>query len=186
MKITPVDNVPDLFKIEHILPASLIAAINTQDLWQYPWEQQRMQLDWKRRKLITDNSVLAEVDWHYNQALDVIADAAHVEFEHQHCWSSIWLDYTGFDCSIHEDGAEREYNPLMAMQIYLTQGEHDLGTVFYHDAQGQQLRYAFPYQANTGYLMLNHAGQWHGMPNAVPADHLRLSSYTYFGKFNHK
>ena len=186
MKITPVDNVPDLFKIEHILPASLIAAINTQDLWQYPWEQQRMQLDWKRRKLITDDSVLAEVDWHYNQALDVIADAAHVEFEHQHCWSSIWLDYTGFDCSIHEDGAEREYNPLMAMQIYLTQGEYDLGTVFYHDQQGQQVRYAFPYKINTGYLMLNHAGQWHGMPNTVPADYLRLSSYTYFGKFNHK
>jgi hypothetical protein len=187
MKITPVDHVPDLFTVEDVLPESLLLSIGQQDLWQYPWEQQRMQLDWKRRKLIVnDGDLLQQVDQHYNHAIDQIAAAAHVVFEHQQCWSSFWLDYEGFDCSIHEDGAEREYNPLMAMQVYLTQAAADLGTVFNHDAQGQQVRYAFPYKINTGYLMLNHAGQYHGMLNKIPANHLRLSSYTYFGKFNHK
>ena len=187
MIITPIDKNNDLFVIENILPRDLLLKINTENLWEIPWEDQRMQKGWKRRRLLPDDaSPLSEVDFFYNQLLDQIAAATGVIFEHQHCWSSFWLDYEGFDCSIHEDGAERNYNPLMAMQIYLTESNSKLGTVFYHDNRGDQVRYAFPYKINTGYLMLNRAGQWHGMPTKIPAGELRLSSYTYFGKFIHK
>jgi hypothetical protein len=187
MIITPVDSKADLFIIENILPKTLVELINKESFWDYNWEEQPMQLDWKRRKLLPDPaSPLSSVDQYYNEALSQIEYVTGIEFEHKHCWSSFWLDYEGFDCSIHEDGAERNYNPLMAMQIYLTESEDNLGTTFYHDIEGTDVRYVFPYKQNTGYLMLNHPGQFHGMLTKVPANHLRLSSYTYFGKFNHK
>jgi hypothetical protein len=187
MRITAVDQVHDLFLVQDLLPNSLLHDIGQVDLWNCLWEEQPMQLDWKRRKLIADNqNLLIEVDQHYNNALDQIAETANVEFLNKICWSSFWLDYEGFDCSVHEDGAERDYYPLMAMQIYLTESDDKLGTVFYHDALGKQLRYSFPYKANTGYLMLNHSGQYHGMLNKIPPGYLRLSSYTYFGQFSHK
>jgi hypothetical protein len=74
----------------------------------------------------------------------------------------------------------------MAMQIYLTESVDDLGTTWYNDPAGYSVRYKCPYKINTGYLMLNHSGQWHGMTNKVPPGHVRLSSYTYFGNFGHK
>lgn len=192
MKITAIDGANDLFLVENILPMSLIEYIKTQDFWQYSWEYQEMQADTYRRKLITANQLLfSNINRCYRDKLDQIAEVTNVTFidqpivEHR-CWSSFWLDYHGFDCHIHEDGAERNYSPRMAMQIYLTESADNLGTVFYNDALGKQIRYAFPYKINTGYLMLNHPGQWHGMINKVPAGHIRLSSYTYFMDFSHK
>jgi hypothetical protein len=187
MIITPVDSQLDLFIVEDVLPADLLTQINNEDLWSYPWEKQNMQAAWDRRLLQPESeSPLGRVDNYYNQLLDQIADAVNIEFEHKSCWSSFWLDYENYSCSIHEDGAERGYTPLLAMQVYLTESADNLGTVWYLDAEGKHIRHAFPYKQNTGYLMLNHAGQWHGMLNKVPANHLRLSSYTYFGKFYHK
>jgi len=188
MIIEPVDNIPDLFRVENVLPDELIERINQLPWLDHPWEEQDMQADWKRRKLLPYvGSPLSEVDTYFNSRfLTYVESVTKVVFEYKKAWSSFWLDYEGFSCSIHEDGAEREYNPLMAMQIYLTDSDYELGTVFYNDAQGTKIRYAFPYKRNTGYLMLNHPGHWHGMLNEVPAGHLRLSSYTYFGKFSHK
>jgi len=187
MKITQIDNNPDLFLVENILPSTLLNKIVDEDLWEYDWEDQHMQLGWCRRRLLPSaESPLSKVDNYYNNILDNIEKITNIKFAHKHCWSSFWMDYEGFMCSIHEDGAERDYNPLLAMQIYLTEADLDLGTVFYHDNIGANRRYSFPYKANTGYLMLNHPGQWHGMLNKIPANHVRLSSYTYFGKFNHK
>jgi len=187
MKITQIDSQPDLFFMEDLLPRSLLNKIANEDLWEYDWEDQRMQVGWQRRRLLPSReSPLVEVDNYYNNILDTIESIVNVKFEHKHCWSSFWMDYEGFTCGVHEDGAEREYTPLMAMQIYLTESDLDLGTVFYHDGAGQSVRYAFPYRCNTGYLMINHPGQWHGMLTKIPAYHIRLSSYTYFGKFNHK
>lgn len=187
MKIQAIDDKNDLFKVEGILPESLITQIQKENLWEYPWHEQEMQTDWNRRKLLPpSNSPLALVDEYYAKALDIIAQTLNIKFEHKHCWSAFWLDYEGFDCLIHEDGAERGYTPSMAMQIYLTDSSDELGTVWYHDSLGLYQRYVFPYIKNSGYLMLNHAGQWHGMTKKIPPNHFRLSSYTYFGKFDHK
>lgn len=186
MIIKPVDDKLDLFLIEDILPLELLNRIRTEDFWGYDWEKQEMQSRWNRRRLLPDSSSpLGEVDVHYNHVLDQLEEVVGIKFTHKTCWSSFWLDYDGFNCTIHEDGAERNYNPLMAMQIYLSESIDQLGTVWYHGPMGK-VRYAFPYKINTGYLMLNHSGQWHGMLNNVPPGHLRLSSYTYFGQFEYK
>ncbi len=187
MIITQVDHIPDLYKIENILPEQLIEKINAENFWAYEWEEQEMQSGWKRRKLaLGESSPLAEVDVYLNEALTQIENAVNIVFEHKFCWSSFWFDYEGFTCSIHEDGEERNYTPHIAMQIYLLKSHENLGTVFYNSRNANDVRYVFPYKINTGYLMLNRPGQWHGMTNTVPADCPRLSSYTYFGNFNHK
>lgn len=187
MIITQIDDQADLFLIENVLPIELLNKIHNEDVLSYNWEDQRMQSGWKRRKLLpADDSPFNEIDAYYNMALTAIEEKLGIVFEHKHCWSSFWLDYEGFDCSIHEDGAERGYTPKLAMQIYLTESNDELGTAFYYNQFGDKVRYQFPYKANTGYLQVNHAGQWHGMLNKVPNGHLRLSSYTYFGQFNHK
>ncbi len=186
MKISPIDSTPDLFKVDEILPWDLIRQIEKEDLWSYPWEFQNMQNSWKRRKLIIQNTLLAQVDYYYNQVLDLIAEETKIIWENKHCNSSFWLDYEGFDCAVHLDGEERNFTPLMAMQVFLSESESNLGTVFYHDEQGKNIRYECPYKINTGYLQFNHARQWHGMPNRILPGELRLSSYTYFGQFKHK
>lgn len=187
MKITQVDSIPDLFLIEDILPSEILDRISKESFLDYQWETQELQQAWKRRKLIPHkNSPLAEIDDYYSKSLDQIAAAANIEFIEKFCTSSFWLDYDDFDVSIHLDGEDRNFEPLMAMQIYLTDGDYQLGTIFYHDQMGKSVRFKFPYKINTGYLMLNNKNQWHGMLNKVPPEHLRLSSYTYFSRFNHK
>lgn len=187
MKITQIDEIPNLFLIEDILPNNIIEKIAKESLLDYEWELQSHQLHWKRRRLKPNTtSPLAMVDFFYDKCLDQIADATNVEFFGKHCFSNFWLDYEGFDVDIHLDGADRNFDPLMAMQIYLTGGDFQLGTVFYKDRTGKLVRYQFPYKINTGYLMLNGENQWHGMLNPVPSGHIRLSSYTYFSDFNHK
>ena len=187
MIITAVDSKRDLFYVENVIPDHILDLIKDYDLLQCPWETQDMQASWSRRKLLPPaDSPLSQVDTFYNQLLDKIADTVGIAFEHKTCWSSFWLDYENYTCGIHEDGAERGYTPLMAMQIYLTESESNLGTVWYNDAEGKTVRFAFPYKKNSGYLMLNHQGQWHGMLTKVPVGELRLSSYTYFGEFKHK
>lgn len=185
MIIEPVDSLNDLFLVIDPISNELMAKLSKEDFWQYSWERQDMQQNWNRRKLIP-NALLQQIDEEYLDLLDQIELAVNIKFTHKHCYSSFWLDYENFTCGIHEDGAERNYTPLMAMQIYLTEANHDLGTVWYNDAEGKSIRYQFPYKKNTGYLMLNRPGQYHGMTNSVPAGHLRLSSYTYFGNFDHK
>ena len=187
MIIQAVDAKQDLFVVENLLPDHIIDEIEKQDLWQCSWEAQEGQDLWARRKLLpSTESPLAQIDIYYNQFLTKIEETVGIVFENKICWSSFWLDYENYHCLIHEDGAERGYTPLMAMQVYLTESDSNLGTVWYNDAIGKTTRYAFPYKKNTGYLMLNRQGQWHGMLTKIPAGELRLSSYTYFGKFKHK
>ena len=187
MIITQIDEKADLFLIEDVLPQDLINEIDKEDFLSYNWEEQRMQSTWNRRRLLPDvSSPLTKIDNHYNLLLNQIEDSLNISFEHRHCWSSFWLDYEGFDCSIHEDGAERGYTPKLAMQIYLTESADNLGTTFYYDENGKNVRYQFKYKKNSGYLQLNRPGQWHGMLQKVPPGHRRLSSYTYFGQFNDK
>lgn len=188
MKITAVDSKNDLFTVENIIPEVLIDDIDKLPLLDLPWETQAMQENWPRRKLLSDQiPELCKFDsFLQTDFLDSVEAALNIEFINKTAFSSFWLDLQGFDCAVHEDGAERGYTPYMAMQLYLTECSDSLGTVFYHDSKGKEVRYAFPYKRNTGYIMLNHPGQWHGMLVKVPVDHLRLSSYTYFGQFENK
>lgn len=185
MIIVPVDNRLNLFRVENVLSEKTIEKIQQENFANYPYELQEGQLDWNRKKLLS-NDLFKQIDVEFNNKLDKIELATNVSFITKHCYSSFWLDYSGFLCPVHEDGAERGYTPAMAMQLYLSESPDKLGTTWYYDANGKQIRYEFPYKINTGYLMFNGPGQWHGMINAIPAGHNRISSYTYFGEFIHK
>jgi hypothetical protein len=124
MIIVPVDDKKDLFKVEDVLSMELIEEIKMEDFWEYSWEQQDMQQTWKRRKL-KNNKLLNKIDEEFNALLGIIEDSINVKFNQKHCYSSFWLDYHGFTCGIHEDGAERGYTPYMAMQLYLTEADID-------------------------------------------------------------
>lgn len=188
MKITAVDDQFNLFLVEQVLPEDLLGLVKKEEFQLYPWMPQEMQLDFKRRQIIFDDtSILTKVDAEYNTCLSIIEEHLNINFHESRCWSSFWLDYQGFSCPVHLDGAERGFKPKLAMQLYLSDDpQAKLGTVFYHDAQGKHTRYSFPYRANTGYIMVNGPTQWHGMLNPIPSEHWRLSSYTYFMNFDHK
>lgn len=188
MKITAVDDRLDLFLVEDILPEDLLELVTKEKFYNYPWDSQEMQADFNRRRLLVqDTSILNQVDQVYNSCLSMIEQHLRISFHDKRCWSSFWLDFQGFHCPVHLDGAERNLTPKLAMQVYLSESaESQLGTVFYHDNQGKNVRYSVPYRMNTGYIMINGPEQWHGMLNEIPSDHWRLSSYTYFMNFDHK
>lgn len=183
MNITAVDDKKDLFLVENILPADIIHEIQQQDFSVYPWELQQGQENWRRRKLLPPaDSCLHKIDPYLNSVRLEIADILNVAFTRTFCWSSFWYDSVGFTTDMHLDGSL----PI-AMQLYLKSGPENLGTVFYHsNAVPWKIRYKFPYRANTGYIMLNNPDQWHAVPSVLGPGQERLSSYTYFGNYNHK
>lgn len=183
MKITPVDNQNNLYLVQDILPKEILQEIEHENLEDYEWEKQEGQEVWKRKKLTPRNtSPLCKIDTFLNSIRLQIADILGVKFVEYDCWSSFWYDQPGFTTEIHLDGAL----PI-AMQLYLLPGNPEHGTVFYHNNQVPwKVRYKFPYIPNSGYIMLNGPNQWHAVPAVVKNGEKRLSSYTYFGKYNHK
>jgi hypothetical protein len=70
--------------------------------------------------------------------------------------------------------------------IQITWTGHNLGTAFYHYNNPAALRYQVEAVPNAGYLIINNADstgyrklQWHGMLTPVPANSLRVSSYSW-------
>jgi len=63
------------------------------------------------------------------------------------------------------------------MQIFLSDAPEQLGTVFYNK---DEVRKAFNFTKNSGYIMFNNSEQLHGMENKVSANVQRLTSYSYF------
>jgi len=181
MIITPVDEQNNLFLVEDVYPQDLIDKIQQENFWEYEWQLQEGQPDWARRKLVIKPwGILAQVDTYLNTLHSHIAKTIGVKFKYEGVDSAFWLDYPPYTCKTHLDG-----DLPIAMQIYLLDKagpEH--GTVFYN--KDETVRYAFPYKVNTGYLMLNGPNQYHGAPSTLQPGELRLSSYTYFGPFEHK
>jgi len=181
MIITPVDDKNNLYLIEDVFPDDLLNKINQEDFMSYEWQFQEGQFDWPRRQLIVKPwNILVEVDNHLNKFRQYIADSLNVHFPEYDCWSAFWLDLPTFTCPTHLDG-----DLPIAMQVYLLEkagSEH--GTVFYNS--DDSIRYTFPYKVNTGYIMLNGPGQFHGVPTTLNDGELRMSSYTYFGSYEHK
>lgn len=183
MNITAIDSDRNLYKVSDILPNEIIEEIQQENFDAYKWEIQEGQADWKRKKLLPhSSSPLTKIDKFLNTVRLEIADILNIELVEYDCWSSFWYDQAGFTTQIHLDGAL----PI-AMQLYLLEGNPDSGTVFYYSNNVPwKVRYKFPYMPNTGYIMLNGPNQWHAVPTVLRPGERRLSSYTYFGKYNHK
>lgn len=180
MNITAVDQQKNLFKIENILPDSLVQEILSTDWMAEPWDLMEWQEHWNRRK-ISDTPLLNRVDEYLNSILPAIGEACEIGVNQ--CHTIVWLDQPGLTVPPHLDN---QGMPI-AMQLYWNINDQNLGTEFYHDADGKSVRYKCPYTVNTGYLMLNNTlEQWHGMMHAIPEGTYRLCSYTYFGEYTDK
>lgn len=173
MIISAVDTHNNLFKVQYVVPELVVKEMLATDWLAQPWRKQEWQEDWLRRK-IDNTDTVQKIDKFLQSKLSCINAACRTSFTN--CHTILWLDEPGFTVGIHED------NPgvVGSMQLYWATTNSAIGTAFFSDTNGQRLRYRCPYVVNTGYIMVNGPGQWHGMLTPVPSNTFRLSSYTYF------
>ena len=98
---------------------------------------------------------------------------------------SLWYDPPGFTSLIHRDFdpfkiVGNNFSLPITMQVYLTDSKNDLGTKFYYDEYKTKIKYEFPYEINTGYLMVNDWDQWHEMLGPIMPDDTRISCHFIF------
>ena len=174
MIITPVDKQHNLFSVEKVYSDELIAKIQALDLMSYAHTTVDWQEHMPRRRLHWDEQdVLAELNRETTKNLSLISESIGVALNEAD--TNVWLDHSRFSMGIHED------NPAVdiSMQVYLLPNDVGIGTKFYYAQTESSLRYNFPYTVNTGYIMINAPGQFHGAPRTTPAGTVRCSSYTY-------
>ena len=177
MIITPVDKQNNLFSVENVYSAELIAEIRKLNLMTYPYEKVNWQEHMPRRKLqFSDTDILARINVENTANIPKISEAIGIAIKDVD--TAIWVDHNQFTMGVHED------NPLVdiAMQVYLFPNLVEIGTKFYHTLQKNSLRHDFPYIVNTGYIMINAPGQFHGATRPTPKSTLRCSSYSYFSR----
>jgi hypothetical protein len=176
MIIKSIDEKCNLFSVENIYSHKLINEIQTLDLINYPYEQVIWQEAVPRRKLNFDKfDTLARIDEELASKIEIISKEIGIEIKG--FGTSVWLDLSQFNMAIHEDNQAIK----VSMQVYLLPNINELGTKFYYTDNRNDLRYDFPYKVNTGYIMINVPGQFHGVPTPVPNGTFRCSSYTYLG-----
>jgi len=172
LNIEPVDTRSDLFRVSQPLPDELLVELAKLPLETVPFTKQEWQEDWNRRLLVpTQGSVLESIAEYYDSKRTDIGK--YIGLDITKIDTRFWLDYEGFDCQRHLDNDGVDY----VMQIFLSDAPSDLGTVFYDN---DQVRKAFDFTKNTGYIMFNNKDQTHGMEQKVPKDVQRLTSYSYF------
>lgn len=175
MIMSQIDDKPNLFSVKDVYSDELIRAIQQVDFMNYQYLRVDLQEFYPRRNIQYSNSdILAQLNKEIVKNLEQISNAIDIPL--QDSGTKIWIDNEGFNMNVHVDNTVVD----IALQTYLLPAQINLGTKFYHDAEGQNLRYDFPYIVNTGYIMINSPDQWHGIPNTVPAEAFRCSSYTYF------
>lgn len=181
MKITAVDQEPNLYLAEDIVPPALVDKILATPWLTLPWSRQQGQESWPRRK-IDDSALPWFMEWEMfcHGLMHDIAQAVGCRL-HDYDRTAWWLDEPGFVCPLHTDGEMPG-----AMQLSWIGARIDLGTTFYWYKDSASKRYQFPMRPNTGYIMINRANQngyrnllWHGMLEPVPRNTFRLTSYTW-------
>ena len=191
MKITPVDDKCNLYKMEDVISEELMNKLSEVNLLDVPWIEPPWQEDWERRQLQHEsNDVLIAVAQEINSHAKKVSEVTDLNITT--IGSRFWLDTEGFQCTPHID------NPAVniAFQLYLTDCDN-VGTVFYHLNEEQvtsmddeqhwhwnpgehpppEVRHTFEFKKNTGYIMLNNKTQLHGVPNKLDKGMLRLSAY---------
>jgi hypothetical protein len=180
MQITPVDEYNNLFEITDIVSHDLMEKILSTPWLDLPWSRQEGQEHWFRRR-ISNDSIPWTNEWndHINKMWPKVGEAIGRKLEISY-GSTWWIDEPEFTCDMHTDGDLKG-----AMQIICIAAHKQLGTCFYHDKNGTQVRKQFLSIPNTGYVMLNFPRKnglthlhWHAMSCKVPPGTFRLSSYT--------
>jgi len=175
IEIVPIDSKNNLFYIKNLFPDELIESINKIDPESYEFIRLHLQEQKPRKRLVTkENDVFTKLHIHIKENLEFISQKVNLRLLLND--TAVWYDSQDYTIGIHQD------NPGVsaAMQIYLNDIDRTLGTSFFYENDIKNKRYEFEFKPNTGYLMINDKGQWHGMTRSVPLDTYRLSTYTYF------
>jgi hypothetical protein len=182
MKVTAVDQDQDLFVLDEVVDPILVRRLQQLDLRlisgvgnlpQEGWP--RLNLDWKKQPL------LRELDAQLRWARYELESLLSLRFSY--CYTDYWLDHSGLTVPVHTDSIIAS-----SLQLYWM-GPAESGTTFLNSKDPNDVRYQIKFQPNSGYLMLNlprdgmQPLQWHCMFAKVPADTLRLSSYTRLGAY---
>lgn len=181
MQITAVDNDNNLFRVTEVFPNDLVEQVLSTDWLNMPWKRQEGQEMWARRRI--DESSLPWID-QWNQCLsqqwNQISQQTGIDVE-GYMGTAFWVDEPGFVCTMHTDG-------MLPGSLHLTWigSEPTHGTAFYWYKDENTLRYQFPMEPNTGYIMLHkhndeqyHKLLWHAMLTPVPENTFRLTSYSW-------
>lgn len=175
MKFNAIDNKSNLWRVTDVYSLDLIQQLETVPFKNLPFEKMRLQERYSRDKFLpSSNEVLRNLDNEIEQYLPMIEEVTGrniIKYD-----TIFFYDNPGFHIGIHEDNSHIE----ISMQIYLNDNLESMGTTFYNSSNKNDVRFKFPFVKNTGYLMINESGQWHGQSIIVPKNTLRLSSYTYF------
>ena len=179
MNLRPIDATNDLFRVVDIYPDNLVKSILATPWLDMPYTKETKQETWFRRKVD-----VSQAPWY--SEFEEYCEKLWAELSKQlkiplckYPGTAWWLDEPGFTCGIHTDGELPG-----ALHSYWI-GDRDLGTCFYYYRVLSTLRYKFPFEPNTGYIMLNNADdvgyrhlQWHAMPEYVSNHYFRLTSYS--------
>lgn len=175
MDCKSIDNKNNLWSVNDVYSSNLIKELESVDFKNLPFEKMLLQERYSRDKFLpTCNEVLRNLDNEIEQYIPRIEELTGrniIKYD-----TIFFYDNPGFHIGIHEDNSAIE----ISMQIYLNNNIETMGTTFYHSHNKDDIRHKFPFTKNTGYLMVNEPGQWHGQSTIVPKNTLRLSSYTYF------
>jgi hypothetical protein len=174
MIVTPVDEHHNLFQVRNLVPDSLLAQINSTNWLDLSYNKIDKQ-EYMVRKNINGETLPWHEEWRkaVDSLFDVMWESNNVVLQRGQN-TSWWIDEPGFDCPIHSDDTRVK----VALQMYWI-GAEDLGTRFYTDDTGTELRKKFDFVPNTGYLMINNAEQYHDMRMPIPPGTFRLTSYTW-------
>lgn len=169
MKITAIDDLNNLFLVEDLFPVDLLEDFWKLDLNLLKYQPELVEGRCSRRNIIEKNSTISKL---YSHARKEILKFYKVSGH------ALWVDVENFSMSKHLDSTNIE----AGMQIYLNNLDQNYGTCFYHP--DGSVRYQFPYVANTGYLMINSADQWHAATCTVAKNSFRSSCYFWLEKHN--
>ena len=190
MIIVPIDKENRLFAVTEVLPLELVNQILQLDWENLPWVEQPQQEHWKRRNIdFLQVPELININKYIENLCTEVELACFIEFtNNQYITTRWWYDLPGFTVPIHTDGQLPS-----TMQLFWEGTDITKGPKFYNSKRETDIKYDFPFNTNTGYLMLNGANndgsyplQWHGMMNAVAPGTYRLTSYTIFNSYTAK
>lgn len=174
MIIESIDQADNLFKVQNALPEELVSRISNIDWINMPWEKQPGQHHWPRRRILVPELTSA-IDQHLKRCIPDISLAVGKQLDDIIVNTIFWLDEPGLKIVPHVDVK----SVRVSMQLYWTEDNSDLGTTFFNSRKTTDIRYKCPYRINSGYLMLNAPGQYHGVVGELLSGY-RVSSYTYF------
>lgn len=175
MKITPIDELKNLFLVEDFYSPELLdrflvldhlAVSHTKVDWQDMYPRRNLQID--------PGTIYEEMNQYVWDQLPSISK--EIEIPLDSCSTAFWLDEEGFCMTPHLDNPGVD----ISMQLYIADNDSDLGTTFYNP--DNTIRYQPAYRLNCGYIMINGPYQHHGLSKPVPKGSYRLSSYSWLNR----